>query len=100
MGNQDIRWILDTLKTSMRLLEITNREVETRMEWSHGYLSRIFSGTIELRVEHVVEIVAILITAGDGEDAFKTRNADFQKVRRSSGIGDRDPGSIRFVCDG
>lgn len=60
MGNHDIRWILDTLKTSMRLLEITNREVETRMGWSHGYLSRIFSGTIELRVEHVVEIVAIL----------------------------------------
>jgi hypothetical protein len=47
-----------------------------------------------------VEIVATLIAAGDGEDAFKTRNADFQKVRRSSGIRDSDPGSIRFVCDG
>ena len=44
----------------MRLLEVTNRVVEQRMEWSHGYLSRIFSGTIELRVEHVIEIAAIL----------------------------------------
>ena len=56
----EIRWILDTLRTSMRLLEVTNRKVEEGMGWSHGYLSRIFSGTIELRVEHVIEIAALL----------------------------------------
>ncbi len=56
----EIRWILDTLKTSMRLLDVTNRQIETGMGWSHGYLSRIFSGNIELRVEHVIEIAALL----------------------------------------
>lgn len=55
-----VQRILDTLKTAMRLLGVTNREVETRMAWSHGYLSRIFSGTIELRVEHVLLIVEII----------------------------------------
>jgi transcriptional regulator with XRE-family HTH domain len=60
MSNEDIRWILDTLKTAMRLLDVTNREVESRMGWSHGYLSRIFAGNIELRVEHVIDIVRIL----------------------------------------
>lgn len=60
MSNKDIRWILDTLKTAMRLLDVTNREVESRMGWSHGYLSRIFAGNIELRVEHVIDIANIL----------------------------------------
>ena len=59
-GHPEIRWILDTLKTAMRLLDITNRRVETEMGWSHGYLSRIFAGTIELRFEHVIEIAGIL----------------------------------------
>jgi hypothetical protein len=65
-------------------------------------LGQPFAGELERRVAAAqpVEIVAILIAAGDGEDASKTRNADFRKVRRSSGIGDSDPGGIRFVCDG
>jgi transcriptional regulator with XRE-family HTH domain len=60
MSNTDIRWILDTLKTSLRLLEVTNREIENKMGWSHGYLSRIFAGNIELRMEHILEIIGIL----------------------------------------
>ena len=60
MSRPGVQRVLDTLKTAMRLLGITNREVETRMTWSHGYLSRIFSGTIELRVEHVLWIVEII----------------------------------------
>jgi hypothetical protein len=59
-AKSEIRWILDTLRTSMRLLDVTNRLIESEMGWSHGYLSRIFSGTIELRVEHVLEIAALL----------------------------------------
>ncbi len=60
MNRPGVQRVLDTLKTVMRLLGVTNREVESRMGWSHGYLSRIFSGTIELRVEHVLRIVEII----------------------------------------
>lgn len=49
---EPIRWVLDTLKLVLRLLEITNREIETKLGWSHGYLSCIFAGSIE----HVIEI--------------------------------------------
>ena len=56
MKEEQVRWILDTLKVVLRLLDITNREIEGKLGWSHGYLSRIFSGNIELRVEHVIEI--------------------------------------------
>jgi hypothetical protein len=58
---EQIRWVLDTFKVALRLLGITNREVETRNGWSFGYLSRVFGGTIELRFEH---ILAIADTAG------------------------------------
>lgn len=52
--------ILDTLRLVLRLLEITNRHVESEMGWSHGYLSRIFAGNIELRVSHVLEMTAVI----------------------------------------
>ena len=52
--------VLDTLKTALRLLGVTNREVESRLEMSHGYLSRILAGAIELRVEHVLAIVEVI----------------------------------------
>jgi transcriptional regulator with XRE-family HTH domain len=44
------------LKTSMRALGFTNREVENRLGVSRGYLTRLFSGVMELRFDHVAEI--------------------------------------------
>jgi len=58
--DEPVVWILDCLKLSMRLLGITNRVVETKNGWSHGYLSRIFSRTIELRFDHIVTVAAIV----------------------------------------
>jgi transcriptional regulator with XRE-family HTH domain len=48
--------LIQTLKTAMRVLGFTNREVEKRLGVSGGYLTRLFSGTMELRFEHVVDI--------------------------------------------
>ena len=53
---EQVVWMLETLKLVLRLLEITNREIESKLGWSHGYLSRIFAGTISLRMEHVFKI--------------------------------------------
>jgi transcriptional regulator with XRE-family HTH domain len=44
------------LKTSMRALGFTNREVESRLGVSRGYLTRLFSGVMDLRFDHVAEI--------------------------------------------
>lgn len=52
----EVRRLLQVLKTSMKVLGFTNRDVERKMGLSGSYLSRLFSGLIELRVEHVVDI--------------------------------------------
>jgi hypothetical protein len=52
----ETRRILDLLKTSMRILGHTNRDIERPMGWSSSYLSRLFSGAIELKFEHILDI--------------------------------------------
>jgi len=48
--------IIQILRTAMRVLGFTNREVEQKLGVSGGYLTRLFNGTMELRFEHVVDI--------------------------------------------
>src|SRR5262245_20950096 len=48
--------LLNVLRTSIRLLGLTNREIERRLGLTPSYVSRIFSGTIELKMEHVLAI--------------------------------------------
>jgi transcriptional regulator with XRE-family HTH domain len=48
--------MIGTLRTAMRILGFTNREIEKRLGVSGGYLTRLFSGVMELRFEHVVQI--------------------------------------------
>ena len=48
--------IIQILKTSMRVLGFTNREIEQKLGVSGGYLTRLFNGTMELRFEHIVDI--------------------------------------------
>ncbi len=45
-----------TLKTLMRILGFRNADVERKLGWSVSYMSRLFSGGIELRFEHIVDI--------------------------------------------
>ncbi|HKI00972.1 MAG TPA: helix-turn-helix transcriptional regulator [Thermoanaerobaculia bacterium] len=52
--------LLTVFRTAMRILGITNRDVEKKLGVSPSYLSRLFSGTIELKVEHVLELVAAI----------------------------------------
>ena len=48
--------VIQTLRSAMRVLGFTNREVERRLGVSGGYLTRLFSGVVELRFEHIVDI--------------------------------------------
>jgi|SRR6185436_11334061 len=54
--NEEIKRLLNVLRTAMKILDITNREVEKRLGLSYGYLSRLFAGAIELKMEHVLDI--------------------------------------------
>jgi transcriptional regulator with XRE-family HTH domain len=48
--------IIQILRSAMRVLGYTNREIESRLHVSGGYLTRLFNGTMELRFEHIVDI--------------------------------------------
>jgi transcriptional regulator with XRE-family HTH domain len=60
MAKSEVEHMLHILKTMMRLLGVTNRDVERKLGLSSSYLSRLFSGYIELRYEHVVDIAGAL----------------------------------------
>lgn len=44
----------------MRVLGFRNADIERKLGWSVSYLSRLYSGGIELRFEHIVDIASAL----------------------------------------
>ncbi|HEV8580134.1 MAG TPA: helix-turn-helix transcriptional regulator [Thermoanaerobaculia bacterium] len=48
------------LKRSIKALGLSLREVEKRLGMSRGYLTRLFSGEMDLKVDHIVDIAEIL----------------------------------------
>jgi transcriptional regulator with XRE-family HTH domain len=54
--NAEVQRLISILRTAMRILGVTNREVERRLGMSPSYLTRLFSGGIELKAEHLIEI--------------------------------------------
>jgi transcriptional regulator with XRE-family HTH domain len=52
----EIEHVIQVIRSAMRVLGFTNREVERRLGVSGGYLTRLFSGVMELRFEHIVDI--------------------------------------------
>jgi transcriptional regulator with XRE-family HTH domain len=54
--NEEIKRLLNVLRTAMKILDITNREIEKKLGLSYGYLSRLFAGAIELKMEHILDI--------------------------------------------
>ena len=48
--------MIQVLRAALRVLGYTNREIETRLGVSGGYLTRLFNGTLELRFQHIVDI--------------------------------------------
>ncbi len=65
-NDAEIARIAELLKTAIRLSGASNREVERRLGLSAGYLSRLFSGGIELKVKHVLDIGEVIeLDAGE-----------------------------------
>lgn len=48
------------LKTAIVTAGLTQKKVERRLGLSQGYLSRLFGGQIDLKVDHVVQIAKVL----------------------------------------
>src|ERR1700712_5557540 len=54
--NAEVQRLINVLRTAMRILGVSNREVERRIGMSPSYLTRVFSGGIELKAEHLIQI--------------------------------------------
>jgi transcriptional regulator with XRE-family HTH domain len=65
--NDEVKRLLNVLRTAMKVLDITNREIEKKLGQSYGYLSRLFAGTIDLKMDHILDIC----------DAIGLRPAEF-----------------------
>jgi transcriptional regulator with XRE-family HTH domain len=66
MPHEEAQRLLSLLRVAMRMLDVSNREIEKKLGLSYGYLSRLFSGSIELKVEHILQILEILgLTPGE-----------------------------------
>ena len=52
----EVRRLLDILHTFMRMLAVSNREVERRLDLKHGTISRLFGGQIEAKLELVLAV--------------------------------------------
>ncbi|HEV2852150.1 MAG TPA: hypothetical protein VHC97_05030 [Thermoanaerobaculia bacterium] len=52
----EVRRLLDILHTFMRMLAVSNREVERRLDLKHGTISRLLGGQIEAKLELVLSV--------------------------------------------
>jgi len=56
----EVRRLLDVLQTLMRMLAVSNREIERRLELKHGTVSRLLNGQIEAKLEVVLGVARAL----------------------------------------
>jgi transcriptional regulator with XRE-family HTH domain len=56
----EVRRLLDVLDTLMRMLDVSYREIERRLELKHGTVSRLLSGKIEAKLEVVLGVARAL----------------------------------------
>jgi transcriptional regulator with XRE-family HTH domain len=57
---QEVQRLLEVLKTLMRVLGVTNREVERRLKLHPSSLTRFFNGQVEAKLELVLGIARAL----------------------------------------
>ena len=60
MAETHVDRILRMLRMAIRLLGLSNREIERRLGWTPSYMTRILKGNIELKVEHLVAIAGAM----------------------------------------
>jgi hypothetical protein len=60
MTNEQIERMRWLLRTAIRVSDFTHREIEINLGWSGGSLSRLFSGEVELKIHHVLDILGVI----------------------------------------
>lgn len=60
MNEDEVLRLTNLLSAAVKFSNITQREVERKLELSSGSLSRLFSGGIELKIKHILDICEVI----------------------------------------
>lgn len=92
---QNVQRVTKLMKAAVQLLGVSHRQIERTMGLSTGYLSRILSGKVELRVEHVLGICAAINLPPGAffEAAFPVRDHDLETARLVAALRELMPES-------
>lgn len=60
MSEEEVARLTSLLRDAIKLSKTSNRAVERNLGLSSGYLSRLFAGVMELRVQHVLDICRVI----------------------------------------
>ena len=60
MNEDEVVRLTNLLSAAVKFSNITQREVERKLGLSSGSLSRLFSGGIELKVKHVLDVCEVI----------------------------------------
>jgi hypothetical protein len=60
MSDAQIEQFARVLKILIRFSKIKSQEIEQRLGFSAGYMSRLLGGKIDIKISHVLDIAAIL----------------------------------------
>jgi transcriptional regulator with XRE-family HTH domain len=60
MNEDEVVRLTNLLSATVKFSNITQREVERKLGLSSGSLSRLFSGGIELKIKHILDICEVI----------------------------------------
>jgi len=83
MKDKDVVRVAQMLKAAVRFTGVSHRKIEREMGLSTGYLSRILSGKVELRIQHVLGVCRAigLPPSAFFEAAYPSRELDPETAR-------------------
>ena len=60
MNEDEVVRLTNLLSAAVKFSNVTQREVERKLGLSSGSLSRLFSGGIELKIKHVLDVCEVI----------------------------------------
>jgi transcriptional regulator with XRE-family HTH domain len=60
MTDEHVARLNSVLRSAIRLSEYSNRDIERKLGFSGGYLSRLFGGQIDIKMSHILNVLEII----------------------------------------
>jgi hypothetical protein len=60
MSDEQVARITRLLRQAIKVSDFNSRDVERRLGFSGGYLSRLFGGQIEIKINHILDVLDVI----------------------------------------